>query len=351
MMRIVKCSVAGIYAVFLVTTAQPARAGLNTWTTHGPDGGYVGVVEVLAVDPLTSSTLYAGTNAGGAFKSTDAGANWTAVNTGLPANAEVSALAVDPLTPTTLYAVTNGVGVFKSTDAAATWEATSLTGTTSGHSALAIDPLTPSTVYAVAGAESIFKSTDAGASWTGTSPACTPTILCAGSVHALAIDPITPSTLYAGTGRGVYKTTDAGGTWNPAITIANVAALAIDPLTPSTVYGAAGSVFKSTDAGATWGPANTGLPNSDVFALATDPLVPRTLYAVAGGSGGATVPRSVFKSTDAGTTWRAADMGLPSIRRHRLGHRSGYAQHPLRRDVRRQHRLQEHRCRRVVGRG
>ena len=40
-------------------------------------------VYALAIDPLTPTTLYAGTYGGGVFKSTDGGASWSAVNTGL----------------------------------------------------------------------------------------------------------------------------------------------------------------------------------------------------------------------------------------------------------------------------
>jgi len=34
-----------------------------------------------------------------------------------------------------------------------------------------------------------------------------------GNIGALAIHPVTPQTLYAGTGGGVFKSTDGGGTW------------------------------------------------------------------------------------------------------------------------------------------
>src|SRR5436309_11020464 len=68
----------------------------------------------------------------------------------------ITALAIDPLTPTTLYAWTNGGGLFKSTDGDATGSATGLTDI-SGR-ALAIDPITPTTLYA--GTErSVCKST------------------------------------------------------------------------------------------------------------------------------------------------------------------------------------------------
>ena len=53
---------------------------------------------------------------GGVFKSTNGGANWTAINTGLT-NTHVCALAINPQTPDTLYAGTYGGGVFKTVQA------------------------------------------------------------------------------------------------------------------------------------------------------------------------------------------------------------------------------------------
>src|SRR5437870_7952575 len=98
------------------------QAGVNVWTSLGPEGG---AVLALAIDPRSPSTLYAGTRSGGVFKSTNGGASWSAVNTGLltilPDNSPpgtvtvtVSALAIDPLLPSTEYAAVGGT-VFKST--------------------------------------------------------------------------------------------------------------------------------------------------------------------------------------------------------------------------------------------
>ena len=64
----------------------------------------------LAIDPQTPTILYAGTERGGVFKSTDGGESWIAFNTGLT-NLLVNSVVVDPQRPTTLYAGTQG-GVF-----------------------------------------------------------------------------------------------------------------------------------------------------------------------------------------------------------------------------------------------
>src|SRR5882762_4679096 len=120
----------------------------------------------------------------------------------------ISALVIDPLTPTTLYAGTPG-GMFKSTDGGATWSASALVNTIS---ALAIDPLTPNILYAAVSG-GIFKSTDGGVTWdrSGDLP---------GGV--LVFDPLNPTTLYAGgvgtsndTPGDLYKSTDGGASWSP----------------------------------------------------------------------------------------------------------------------------------------
>jgi photosystem II stability/assembly factor-like uncharacterized protein len=51
----------------------------------------------------------------------------------------IPALAIDPLTPTTLYAGTYGGGVFKSMDGGVSWSASGLTNIYTSVTALAID--------------------------------------------------------------------------------------------------------------------------------------------------------------------------------------------------------------------
>src|SRR6266536_954053 len=119
-----------------------ASAGVNVWTSSGPEGG---IVNALAVDPVTPATVYSGTNGGGVFKSANGGGNWTPANTGLT-NLYVHVLAVDPVTPATVYAGTDG-GLFKSVNWGVNWTLAN-TGLTSSAVTLAIDPFAPATVYA-----------------------------------------------------------------------------------------------------------------------------------------------------------------------------------------------------------
>ena len=73
-----------------------------------PDGSAVGI---LAIDPKTPQTLYAGTFFYGVFKTTDGGSNWNELNAGLT-DTRVEALAIDPMAPQTVYAST-WAGIFK----------------------------------------------------------------------------------------------------------------------------------------------------------------------------------------------------------------------------------------------
>ena len=279
-------------------------------------------VLALAIDPQNPSTLYAGTQFNGVFKSTDWGASGTAVNFGLPTDPYtqrligVTAVVIDPQNSSTVFACVGGNGVFKSTDGGATWNSVNsgLPNNFNGASFLAIDPQTPGTVYAATGS-GVFKSTDGGASWSAANSGLTFT-----SVNALVIDPQNSSTLYAalaGATGEVFKSTDGGASWSAVssgLMLTSVTALAIDPKNPGTLYaGGDGGVFKTTDGGASWNPANTGLPIvwiaaagsylvAGVNILAIDPQNPSTLYAGTVG---------LFKSTDGGTSWTEADYGLP----------------------------------------
>jgi photosystem II stability/assembly factor-like uncharacterized protein len=278
-----------------------ADAGVNAWTTNGPEGGGI---TTLAIDPQTPTTVYAGTWGAGVFKSTNGGANWSPANTGLPSPA-ISALAVDPLTPATLYGGTSDAGVFKSTDGGGSWSPINTGLTNLRILALAIDPHSPTTLYA--GTDGgVFKSSDGGSRWSA------PT----NHLYAdtLAIDPQAPATLYAGS----FKSTDGGSSWSATgLTSLDVSvyALAIEPQTPATLYaGTNGGVFKSTDGGANWRAANTGLTRPlgvSVWALAIDPQTPTTLYA--GTTGAFAGAGGVFKSIDGGDSWSAVNTGLPGF--------------------------------------
>ncbi len=292
----------GLLTLLIASQAGSVSAGINVWTSNGPADA---IVHVLAIDPMTPTTLYAGADMG-VFKSTDGGGNWSPA--GLTYLDGVYALVIDPKTPATLYAGgkanINGGGVYKSTNGGGNWAKT-YSGGWSIY-ALAIDPVTPTTLYAGTYWSGVIKSTDGGEYWKQTG------LTYITNVYALAIDPVTPTILYAGTDtRGVFKTTDGGKNWSATgLTTYYVEALAIDPQTPATLYaGTYIGVFKSTDGGGNWSAA--GLTNTYVESLAIDPATPSTLYAGTNGGG-------VFKSTDSGGNWSAFNTGLTNTYVHAL---------------------------------
>jgi photosystem II stability/assembly factor-like uncharacterized protein len=239
--------------------------GVN-WTRLNTPGGSDWLTDLtsgLAIDPQNPSIVYVG-NMYGVIKTTDGGASWRWVNSGFPVspnfilpnqNVAVTTLAIDPRNPGTVYAGSflysaPGSAVFKTTNGGASWKAVS-SGLTGFYYAeiLAIDSQNPSTIYAraVVGGSGglLFKTMNGGANWTAVNSGLP------NNVTALAIDPQNSSTVYAGTGSGVFRSTDGGTNWmavNSGLTTLSVSTLATDPQSPGTVYAGTsdGSVFAMT---------------------------------------------------------------------------------------------------------
>lgn len=128
-------------------------------------------------------------------------------------------------------------------------------------------------------------------------------------------------TYYMGaTGGGVWKTVNAGITWTPIsdgyFQSGSVGAIAVSESNPNIIYVGMGEaclrsnisrgdgVYKSTDAGKTW--RNIGLrDSSQIGAVLIDPTNPDLVYVAAVGHPyGANEERGVFRSEDGGATWK-----------------------------------------------
>ncbi len=259
-------------ALFFILIAS--RFG-HSWTGNWISVGLTSdSVRVVAVDPMDAQTVYVGTTRG-LFKTTDGGTNWSSKSVG-SGDAITGSLAIDPVVPLTIYAGTDK-GLFKSMDGGDSWRALAV-GSLPNSTAecLAIDPTDHRTVYAYAWG--VYKSSDAGETWIS--------LNLYPSVRVLAINPADPKILYAGTYSGVYKSIDGGGHWSFLSSTAgyDAMALSIDPASPQTIYAAFGSrgVYKSTDAGSTWnGVPIISYPGSNLtaYSLARDLTSPSTVYA------------------------------------------------------------------------
>ena len=95
-------------------------------------------------------------------------------------------------------------------------------------------------------------------------------------------------------------------------------------------------VFKSTDSGGTWAAANTGLSNVPITGLVIDPSTPATLYAHAAGSSSPPTPGHLGPARTLHGPWPSIPRPPP---RSTPGRRRGLQVHRLRRHLgRRQHR-------------
>ena len=144
-----------------------------------------------------------------------------------------------------------------------------------------------------------------------------------GRSYAVAGNTAQPDTFYTGSvGGGVWKTEDSGRTWFPiaddpktGIPIGSIGAIAVAPSNPDIVYVGTGEpdirnqhsygigVFKSTDAGKTW--RSVGLAATrQIGKIVVDPADPNRVYIAALGHVYKANPeRGVYRTTDGGAHW------------------------------------------------
>ena len=243
----------------------------------------------FAVDPKNPARYFVGVASGGVWKTINAGTTWTPVFDN-EASYSIGAIVLDPKNPLVVWvgtgennsqrSVSYGNGVYKSEDGGRTWKNVGLK--TSEHiGRIAIDPKDSNIVYVAS----------QGPLWG------------------------------PGGERGLFKTTDGGKTWKNILNISEntgVTDVVIDPNDPNTIYcasyqrrrhmftlingGPESAIYKSTDAGATWNKLRTGLPTVELgrVGLAISPVDSNVIYATveaADRKGG------IFRSSDRGSSW------------------------------------------------
>ncbi len=248
-----------------------------------------GRVIAFAVNPKNHAEYYVGVASGGVWKTINDGTTWTPVFD-REGSYSIGWVVLDPNDSSVVWvgtgesnsqrSVSYGDGVYRSDDGGKSWKNLGLKK--SEHiGRIVIDPRDGKVVYVAA----------EGPLWG------------------------------PGGDRGLYKTIDGGKTWKTVLTISEntgVVDVAMDPSNPDILYAAAyqrrrhvfafidggpeSAIYKSTDAGVTWNKLKSGLPTEDMgrIGLAVSPADPNVVYATieaADGKGG------IFRSSDKGATW------------------------------------------------
>jgi photosystem II stability/assembly factor-like uncharacterized protein len=211
------------------------------WESMGPEN-VPGRMISLAVNPQNSKTLYAGSASGGLWRTYNSatGENWHRITTGFPVLG-VMAIAIDPLDTNTIYIGTGEVYGYQSSVGSV---AVRLTRGSYGIG--------------------ILKSTDGGDTW---SKSLDWSIDEEKGIQDLVINPQNSSSIYAATSEGIYKSVNAGESWNLIHNVLMVQDIIVHPIDTNKVLASCGNlgstgtgVYRSTNAGESWNKVS-GIPN------------------------------------------------------------------------------------------
>jgi len=310
----------------------------NPWSFAGPDniGGRITDIESPAGSP---STIYIGASTGGVMKTTDLGATWTNLFTGVPC-VSVGDIAIDPNNDQVIYCGTGeansssfsflGNGMYKSTDAGTTWQHIGLSNSAYIGRVL-VDYSNSQRLFVAAcgnlfttnDQRGVYRSEDGGLNWQRMLYLTDST-----SAIDLVQHPTNPQILYAsmwervrglvyrrsfGNTSGIWKSTDGGTTWNEMINGlpkgSNVGriGIAIAKSNPDILYAfydldnTEVAVYKSLNGGQSWTRTNDGAlygMNSNFGwyfgQVRVDPLNPDRVFVMG---------VNLFRTDNGGSSW------------------------------------------------
>jgi len=259
----------------------------------------------------------------GVYKSVDGGKSWK--NMGLKESGHISMIRFHPGDSNTIYVAAQGPlwspggdrGLYRSTDGGANWKRILDIDENTGINEFVIDPANPDVIVASSyqrrrhvwtlinggPGSGIHKTINGGVSWHKIDSGLPKGDL--GRI-GLAAAPSAPNMIYAiieadEKGKGVYRSTDFGESWDKRSDHMTSSPqyyneLYVDPQNPERVYSVDTFTHVSADGGESWEKISFKHRHVDDHALWIDPIDTAHLYI--GGDGG------VYESWDRGELWR-----------------------------------------------
>lgn len=290
----------------------------TVWESLGPQN-IGGRTLCLAFHPTNEDIIFAGSASGGLWKTNTQGIGiwaWEYVPTGYPVLG-VASIAIDQNNPDIIY-----IG----------------TGEVYGDGYA--EPGTVNRFTRGSYGIGILKSSDGGINWSNVLEFDENQLI---GVQDVVISSQNSQHIFAATNIGVFRSLDAGNTWNQILTQPNCIDIEIDPIDNAIIYVAHGNlnydndpslcgIFKSIDQGDTFIElTGGGLPTawSGSAKISFAPSNPNILYASIQEylNYNSTTPFGLYKSLDAGVTW--AHINDQNIAQHQGWYSHDIAINPL----------------------
>jgi photosystem II stability/assembly factor-like uncharacterized protein len=318
--------------------------------TSAFESGFSSAVGAIAIDPRNPDHLYIGTGEGfprntadpgdGLWNTRDGGKHWR--HLGFDDAASIAKIAIDPADSRILllaamgheFAPSSERGIYRSTDGGLHFTRVLYVNDTTGGSDLAFDPKRPNVVYAGTfdflrrpwtmrsggPGSGLYKSTDAGKTWERLTDPALHNGLPDGPINRVGVSICAsdPDVVYAfvpvRTGM-LYRTTDGGKHWRVRNTSQDInfrpfyfSQVRCDPHDPQKVYAIAGPLLVSTDGGQTFKNAGGGGDNHDLW------IDPKDSNRLLNGS-----DMGFHYSLDGGKNWSYDDV-VPFDQIYRVGY-------------------------------
>lgn len=281
--------------VLFILLCNGCKKDVNNLTASNNSNGWI-LTNYPAIDGgfiISGTNLFVGSHVSGIFRSSDGGASWSPVDSGL------NAIGVTSLAASTTYLFAGTAypnGVFRSTNQGAMWVAvdSGLTSESQYIPEILCLLFKGANLFAGTVGMGVVLSTNNGMSWTSASN---------GLYSETIVYTIVPqaSDLFISTNYGIYRSGDDGATWTSVSGLFKdyVFSLVSDGANLFAA-GLQSGLYISTDKGTSWIPHNEGLTTFPINTLATSDS-----NIFVGTNAG------LFLSTNIGASWTDISKGLP----------------------------------------